>query len=113
MALDYSIIGSRIRKARLEKNITQEELAEKIDVSVAFISRIERGTSHVNLKRLSQLCNILDIKEGVILNGTNIESTNYLSQEFSDLLLSCSKDTQKLIYDIANIIIANENQKNM
>ena len=62
MALDYSIIGSRIRKARLEKNITQEELAEKIDVSVAFISRIERGTSHVNLKRLSQLCNILDIK---------------------------------------------------
>ena len=66
MALDYSIIGSRIRKARLEKNITQEELAEKIDVSVAFISRIERGTSHVNLKRLSQLCNILDIKEGVI-----------------------------------------------
>lgn len=72
MALDYSIIGSRIRKARLEKNITQEELAEKIDVSVAFISRIERGTSHVNLKRLSQLCNILDIKEGVILNGTNI-----------------------------------------
>lgn len=79
MALDYSIIGSRIRKARLEKNITQEELAEKIDVSVAFISRIERGTSHVNLKRLSQLCNILDIKEGVILNGTNIESTNYLS----------------------------------
>lgn len=81
--------------------------------SVAFISRIERGTSHVNLKRLSQLCNILDIKEGVILNGTNIESTNYLSQEFSDLLLSCSKDTQKLIYDIAKIIIANENQKNM
>lgn len=113
MALDYSIIGSRIRKARLEKNITQEELAEKIDVSVAFISRIERGTSHINLKRLSQLCNILDIKEGVILNGTNIESTNYLSQEFNDLLLSCSKDTQKLIYDIAKIIIANENQKNM
>lgn len=113
MALDYSIIGSRIRKARLAKNITQEELAEKIDVSVAFISRIERGTSHINLKRLSQLCNILDIKEGVILNGTNIESTNYLSKEFNDLLLSCSKDTQKLIYDIAKIIIANENQKNM
>lgn len=95
------------------KKILRKKLAEKIDVSVAFISRIERGTSHVNLKRLSQLCNILDIKEGVILNGTNIESTNYLSQEFSDLLLSCSKDTQKLIYDIAKIIIANENQKNM
>ena len=52
MALDYSIIGSRIRKARQNKQITQEQLAEKLDVSVAFISRIERGTSHINLKRL-------------------------------------------------------------
>ena len=48
MALDYSIIGSRIRKARQSKEITQEQLAEKLDVSVAFISRIERGTSHIN-----------------------------------------------------------------
>ena len=41
MALDYSIIGERIRKARLENNITQEKLAEELDVSIAFVSRIE------------------------------------------------------------------------
>lgn len=111
MALDYSIIGSRIRKARQSKEITQEQLAEKLDVSVAFISRIERGTSHINLKRLSQICNILNIKEGTILNGTNVDSTNYLSKEFNDLFLNCSKDTQKLIYDIAKIIISNENNE--
>ena len=41
MALDYKVIGDRIRKARIDNNLTQENLAEELDVSVAFISRIE------------------------------------------------------------------------
>ena len=42
MALDYTVIGQRIKQARLAKNLTQEDLAEKIDISVAFLSRVER-----------------------------------------------------------------------
>lgn len=61
MALDYNIIGQRIKKARQNKHLTQEDLAEKLDVSVAFLSRIERGSSHINLKRLNQICDILNI----------------------------------------------------
>ena len=53
MALDYTIIGERLKKARLAKKMTQEDLAEKLDVSVAFLSRVERGNSHINLKRLN------------------------------------------------------------
>ena len=45
MALDYSVIGQRIKQARLAKNLTQEDLAEQIDISVAFLSRVERGNS--------------------------------------------------------------------
>ena len=67
MALDFSIIGERIKRARLDKHLTQEKVAEKLDVSVAFLSRIERGTSHINLKRLSEICSILDVSEGYIL----------------------------------------------
>ena len=51
MALDYSIIGERLKRARLAKNMTQENLAEQLDVSVAFLSRVERGHSHLNLAR--------------------------------------------------------------
>ena len=61
MAVDYSVIGKRLKQARLAKNMTQEDLAEKIDISVAFLSRVERGNSHINLKRLSQVCNLLDV----------------------------------------------------
>ena len=110
MNLDYSIIGSRIKEARLAKNMTQEELADQIDISVAFLSRLERGSSHINLKRLSQICNLLEISEGYVLNGSSSGSDNYLDPEFSHLLKSATPKTQKLIYNIAKLIIENEEE---
>lgn len=104
MALDYSVIGSRIKQARLAKNMTQEDLADKIDVSVAFLSRVERGNSHINLKRLNQLCGLLDVSEGYLLNGASSSSENYLDKEFSDLFKNVSPAKQRLIYDIAKTI---------
>lgn len=107
MALDYTIIGERLKNTRLEKKLTQEKLAEKLDVSVAFLSRIERGLSHINLKRLNQICEILEVSEGYILNGTANTSKQYLISEFNDILDKCSPDKQKLIYEIAKTIVKN------
>lgn len=66
--IDYVRIGENIRNARKNKHYTQEDMSQRLDVSVAFYSRIERGTSQINLKRLSQICEILDISEGEVLN---------------------------------------------
>lgn len=108
MALDYNIIGERLKKARIDKNMTQEKLAEQIDVSVAFLSRVERGTSHINLKRLTQICEILGVSEGSILNGVSSNSDNYLASEFNNILNSVSSDKQKPIYKIAKVISEEE-----
>ena len=105
MALDYNVIGSRIREARLAKNYTQEDLAEKIDISVAFLSRVERGSSHINLKRLTQICGLLDVSEGYVLSGASNNSQYYLDKEFADLLKKCSPEKQKMIYNIAKTIV--------
>ena len=104
VALDYTIIGERLRTARLNQKLTQEKLAEKLNVSIAFLSRIERGNSHINLKRLSEICDILGVTEGYILNGTSITSDNYLSPEFNEILNNATPDAQKLIYKVAKVI---------
>ena len=104
MAIDYSVIGSRIKQARLAKNMTQEDLADKIDISVAFLSRVERGNSHINLKRLNQICGLLDVSEGYLLNGASSSSENYLDKEFTNLIKSVSPEKQKLIYNVAKTI---------
>lgn len=107
MALDYKLIGSRIHDARINKGFTQEVLAEKLDVSIAFLSRVERGTTEINLKRLSQICALLDVTEGEILNGSSSSSKNYLNSDLSCLLKSCPPEKLKLIYDISKVIINN------
>lgn len=104
VAIDYTVIGSRIKQARLAKNMTQEDLADKIDISIAFLSRVERGNSHINLKRLNQLCGLLDVSEGYLLNGASSSSDNYLDKEFTDLIKSVSPEKQKLIYNVAKTI---------
>ena len=108
MALDYSIIGERLKKARKSKKLTQEQLAESLDVSVAFLSRVERGDVKANLNRLTQICDILDIPLSYVLTGSGNNSKNYLSDDFSNLLKECPPEKAKLIYDIAKVIIKNK-----
>ena len=97
MAVDYCIIGSRLKQARIKAGLTQQELAEQTNLSVAFISRIERGSSHINLKRLSD-------SEGYILSGVSDKNEKYLYNEFNDILKKCSPEKQKLIYKLSQVI---------
>ena len=104
MAIDFCIIGSRLKQARIDAGLTQQEMAEKTNLSVAFISRVERGTSHINLKRLSEFCSILHVSEGYILNGSSDEDSKYLYDEFNNILKKCSPEKQKLIYKLSKVI---------
>lgn len=58
----YSILGKNIKKFRLEKNITQEELAELCDFHRTFISSIERGKKGISLTNIEIIANKLNVK---------------------------------------------------
>lgn len=105
MIPDYYVIGKRIREARIEKHMTQEELADQLDLSVAFLSRVEKGTSHINLKRLIQVAEILGLSPGEILTGSNILSQDYLRKDFSQVLTKCTPIQQKFIYKVAELVV--------
>lgn len=110
MALDYKLMGERLKKARLNKGFTQETLAEMLKVSIAYISRIETGKTRLNLKRLNELCTILDTTESYILDGASHDSNSYLTTELSTVLKDCSARDKELIYQIATIISENKNK---
>lgn len=108
MAVDYNIIGERLKRARLAKGLTQDNLAESLNISIAYLSRIETGTTKVNLRRLSEICNLLSVSEAEIISGVSDDSENYLNDDLSNLLKNCSPEKQRLIYKIANIISESE-----
>lgn len=104
MSPDYSVIGRRIKEARIEQKMRQEDLADKLEVSIAFLSRVERGSSCINLKRLTQIAEILNVSPGYLLTGSNTSSKDYLKEDFRIVLEKCTPEQQKLIYQISELI---------
>lgn len=105
MGYDYTVIGKRIRKIREDKGLTQEDLAEKLDVSNAYISKIERGRTTLSLERLSGLCRVLEESPEYILQGTDQSSDDYLRHEIIAMLEGCSAEKIRLIAQIIKPII--------
>ena len=104
MLPDYSVIGRRIKNARLAKKLKQEELADEIDVSFAYMSRVERGKSKVNLRRLTQIAEVLNVSPGYLLTGSNVSSKDYLKEDFKDILAKCTPEQQKFIYKVSELV---------
>ena len=81
-------IGKFIAQCRKEKNITQQELAEKIGVTNKSISRWENGKNMPDYSILKELCNILDIDVNELLSGEKIkEKTNTNSIKNLEIIL--------------------------
>ena len=60
-------IGTNIKKLRRERDITQEQLAEYLNISVSAISQWECGKTTPDISLLAPLANIFDVSADVLL----------------------------------------------
>lgn len=72
--MNYIELGNKIRAARIRLNLTQEQLAELIDVSTSFIGHIERGTRVLSVDTLERLCRTLHITPNMLLSFSSFEN---------------------------------------
>ena len=78
-------IGKFIAKCRKDKNLTQEQLAEKLGVSYKSVSRWENGKNMPDYSILKELCNILDIDVNEFLSGEKIEKNEKQTHSIENL----------------------------
>lgn len=62
-----SSIGDNIRMLRMLKGLSQENMANELDISVSTYSNLERDVSALTVNRLLLIADILDIRAGTIL----------------------------------------------
>lgn len=60
-------IGKRIREFRILRGLTQEQLAEKIDVSVPQFWKYEAGTNRLNTDKLQAVADALGVPASALL----------------------------------------------
>lgn len=107
MNIDFKLIGKRIQKERKKAKITQEELAERIDVSVGYVSQIERGFTKVNLNMLSQICTELNCDIAYIITGTAVNHSSYLNEEITNKISSLSNIQKQMVLDFIELLKRN------
>ena len=64
-----SQIGNRVRERRRFLNLTQEDLGEAANISITYLSEIERGTCMPSLKVLMRLAHRLDLNLDTLFTG--------------------------------------------
>ena len=104
MPIDYKIIGKRIKKNRTKANLTQEELAEKLDISVSFQSRLERGVTKISFEKLVLTSEHLNVPISELITGTSEKSNDYLKADLHNVIKNFSKEKMQLLLNIAEAI---------
>ncbi len=102
--IDTILIGKIIKKLRTEKNLTQEELAEKIDISTNYLSKVERGLSRLNTESFLKMAEILSFS----LEDFGISNKNYQlnkdKEEILKILLAASPKKLKAYLEVLKTI---------
>jgi transcriptional regulator with XRE-family HTH domain len=99
------IIGSRIAEIRKKKGMTQDQLAEKMEISPKYLSSIERGKENPTLNTLINLAQCLGVDLGVIFSFPQIEDPSKRKSLINSLLTKADEDQLKQALKILSSII--------
>jgi transcriptional regulator with XRE-family HTH domain len=93
-----AILGKNIKSIRSQKGLTQAVLAEKANISVIFLSSIERGTKYPKADILARIAQVLEVEAFELFKG---ELVPYDSKK---LVTNLSNDITKKVNSALNDI---------
>lgn len=96
--------GKILRDFRIKNNLTQEQLSEKLGISLKYISRIENGNNGVKTRTLINYMNILGITPNTIYAPfiTNEETNKNI--QICEKLVSLSDEKKEFINSMIDLL---------
>ena len=89
--MNLQTIGNTIRDLRKLKGISQADIAGNLDISIAAVSKIERGLTNISIQRLDQIATILNTSVFTLLG---VEKTDVSKIAVSQEVESLQKELQ-------------------
>ncbi len=90
-------LGKRIKELREQRNLSQEYIAEQLDIHPANYWRIENGVSYPKPENLEKICEILEVKPQGLFTFEHLKSLNDIKSELHEIINS-NDDLARLIY---------------
>ena len=104
MELDYKAIGKRIKIARIKADLTQERLAEMVEISPTHMSNIETGTTRVSLTAIVSLANALSVTVDDLLCDSVVKAKVQFEKDVAGILADCDEYEIRMIKDMAKAL---------
>jgi transcriptional regulator with XRE-family HTH domain len=98
------LIGVRIKELRKHKELSQEKLADRMNISPKYLSNIERGKENPTLDTFMKIADALHIELSEIFNYSPEASSRELKQMITDLIKNSDKKQLKLFAEIVKAI---------
>lgn len=98
--MDYMVFGRELKKLRQQKHLTQEQLAERADLSVPDISHLERGSKKPSMAVLVRLAESLGVTVDRLLSGNQTTDKSAYYPEVQELLEDCSVPERIVLTEI-------------
>lgn len=98
--MNYFEIGQRIRKFRKAGGLSQDQLAEKIGISITHMSHIETGNTKLSLPVLVSIAEALEVRTDDLLYDSARTGRVKLIEELASELEDCGTDELKALTDI-------------
>ena len=102
-------LGQKIKRMRLKKGMTQEELAEKIDISQRTLSGIETGENFVTAETLDKLVLAMNISVEKLFETEHYKETPILVQEINNILTELTENNARreieILYNLAKTLL--------
>jgi transcriptional regulator with XRE-family HTH domain len=103
--MELKSVGKRIRQYRIARNMKQEDLADKTNLSVTYIGMIERGEKFPRLETFVAIANALDVTSDALL--VDVTTTGYKIKEsmLSEKLDELSDGDREMVYDLIDTVL--------
>lgn len=99
-------IGQRIRSYRLQKRLSQEELAERCGLHPTYIGQVERGEKNATIESVNKIAGGLSLPLSTLFENINdiSDTENYPAKAY-DLMLNLPIEQQEKMLKILQMII--------
>lgn len=99
------LLGRRIKELRKTKNMSQDQLAEKVDIDPKHLSRIEVGRSYPSLDTLESIAVVLGAEVKDFFEFMHVSKGTNLREEIAELLQEAPEEKQRMILKIVRAIL--------
>lgn len=97
---DYkACMGKRMKEKRKLLHLTQEQMSEKLNISIKHYGGVERGIAGLSIENLIEVSNILGVSLDYLIKGDK-QNDNILPSQIKELYLNCPKDKRHLLIQI-------------